>query len=65
MSRAASLCMRSVPLRAPRFMEAFTRKGRFKDLMARMPIHVITTRAALLGAATYGLDTLASMTART
>jgi glucokinase len=52
-------------LREPRFMEAFTRKGRFKDLMTRMPIHVITTRAALLGAATYGLDTLASMTPRT
>ena len=39
-------------------MQAFTKKGRFKDLMARIPIHVITTRAALLGAATYGLDSL-------
>jgi len=46
------------PLRERRFMDAFTRKGRFKDLMARMPIHVITTRAALLGAATYGLESL-------
>jgi glucokinase len=46
------------PLREPRFMETFTRKGRFKDLMARMPIHVITTRAALAGAATYGLEGL-------
>lgn len=26
--------------------------------MARMPIHVITTRAALVGAATYGLASL-------
>jgi glucokinase len=49
-------------LREPRFMETFTRKGRFKELMTRMPIHVITTRAALLGAATYGLDALASLT---
>src|SRR5882757_2749589 len=40
------------------FMEAFTRKGRFKGLMARIPIHVITSRAALVGAATYGLETL-------
>jgi len=46
------------PLREPRFLEAFTRKGRFKDLMARMPIHVITTRAALLGVAAYGLESL-------
>jgi glucokinase len=51
-------------LRKPRFMETFTRKGRFKDMMTRMPIHVITGRAALLGAATYGLDALASMTPR-
>jgi glucokinase len=42
----------------PRFMEAFTRKGRFKDLMTRMPIHIITTRAALLGAAAHGLERL-------
>jgi hypothetical protein len=26
--------------------------------MARMPIHVITTRAALAGAAAYGLESL-------
>ena len=45
-------------LKEPRFMEAFTNKGRFKDLMARIPIHVITTRAALVGAATYGLKSL-------
>src|SRR5262249_32244511 len=36
-------------LQEPRFMETFTRKGRFKELMARVPIHAITTRAALLG----------------
>jgi glucokinase len=45
-------------LREPRFMEAFTRKGRFKDLMTHMPIHVITTRAALAGAAAHGLERL-------
>ena len=34
-------------------------------MMERLPVRVITTRAALLGAATYGLETLlASMTAR-
>jgi glucokinase len=39
-----------------RFMRAFVNKGRLADLLARVPIHVVTTRAALLGAALYGLD---------
>ena len=37
-------------LRQPDFMQAFTRKGRFKDLMTRTPVHLITTQAALVGA---------------
>jgi glucokinase len=45
-------------LQEPKFVEIFTRKGRFKDLMEQIPIHVITTRAALLGAATFGLQSL-------
>lgn len=45
-------------LKEPRFMKVFTRKGRFGDLMKQMPIHVITARAALVGAATFGLETL-------
>jgi MFS transporter, FHS family, L-fucose permease len=31
-------------------------KGRFEDLMGRLPMHVITARAALLGAASFGLE---------
>ena len=42
-------------LREPAFMRAFTNKGRFSEFMKRVPVHVITTNAALLGAATYGL----------
>src|SRR5215472_3488699 len=34
-------------LQEPRFIQVFTRKGRFEDLLERMPIHVITARAAL------------------
>ena len=45
-------------LQEPRFMRAFTRKGRFEDLMQRIPVHVITARAALVGAASYGLESL-------
>src|ERR1700758_4383075 len=51
-------------LQTPQFLETFTRKGRFKDLMERMPIHIITTRAALLGAATFGLRSLSNLNER-
>jgi glucokinase len=37
-------------------MQAFKRKGCFEDMMKRIPAHIITTRAALVGAATYGLE---------
>jgi glucokinase len=43
-------------LKEPQFMLAFARKGRFKDLMQRIPVHVITARAALIGAASFGLE---------
>ena len=41
-----------------RFMRAFTGKGRFAELLGAMPVKVVVTRAALLGAALYGLDQL-------
>lgn len=39
-------------LKEPRFLQGLTKKGRFKDTMERVRIHVITTRAALSGDAT-------------
>jgi glucokinase len=39
-----------------RFMQAFVNKGRFAELLRKVPVKVITTQAALLGAAQYGLD---------
>jgi glucokinase len=39
-----------------RFVQAFLRKGRLSDLLSHMPIRVILSRAALLGAANYGLE---------
>ncbi len=39
-----------------RFMRAFLNKGRMSDLLSAMPVHVVTARAALFGAAQYGLD---------
>ncbi|MEJ2747628.1 MAG: glucokinase [Anaerolineae bacterium] len=45
-------------LQQPRFLAAFRRKGRFADMMQKMPIHVIRNpQTALLGAAFYGLET--------
>jgi len=39
------------------FAQAFQRKGRLSNLLARMPVYVIlNTKAALLGAARYGLE---------
>ena len=40
----------------PQFMRAFTNKGRFKELMGHIPIHLISARAALVGAANFGLE---------
>jgi len=41
-----------------RFMRAFADKGRFATLLGTIPVKVVVTRAALLGAALYGLDAL-------
>jgi glucokinase len=44
-------------LEHPRFMQAFTRKGRFSDLLSSIPVHVIRNpKIALLGAAYHGLE---------
>jgi len=62
---AGGIALHVLPLlQTRRFVETFTRKGRFKDLMERMPIHIITTRAALLGAATFGLQSLSKIKTR-
>jgi glucokinase len=38
------------------FVQAFANKGRLGKLLSEVPIHVVTARAALLGAALYGLE---------
>ena len=37
-------------------MQRFKRKGRFAELMERIPLHVIVTPAGLAGAAVCGLE---------
>jgi glucokinase len=39
------------------FLESFTQKGRFSDLVTRIPVHVIMNpKIALIGAASHGLE---------
>lgn len=42
-------------LKSPRFLEAFRRKGRFSQLMSRIPVYLITSNVGIAGAAAYGL----------
>jgi glucokinase len=46
-------------LKTPRFLQSFRRKGRFSEMMARIPVQVIVSKAGIAGAAAYGLRTLA------
>jgi len=48
----------------PQFVQTFTRKGRFKDLMERIPINIVAAHAALLGGATFGLPRLSNLNKR-
>jgi glucokinase len=44
-------------LEQPHFLEAFRSKGRFAEMLGRVPVKVILNpKAALLGAATYGFE---------
>ena len=43
-----------------RFLAAFTAKGRMRELLARVPVFVVSLRAALLGAALTGLERMAA-----
>ncbi len=46
------------------FMQAFTSKGRFANLLRAVPVRVITINAALLGAAIWGLQELKNESGR-
>jgi glucokinase len=53
---AGGVAVHTLPaLRRPAFLESFRRKGRFAEMMARIPIHVVVSPAGLAGAAAYGL----------
>ena len=42
-------------LKSPRFMHSFRHKGRFAEMMDRIPIHLMTGKVGIAGAAAYGL----------
>jgi glucokinase len=45
-------------IKRPEFICRFKRKGRFADLLGRIPVHVVVSPAGLVGAAAYGLEFL-------
>ena len=45
-------------IQKPEFICLFKRKGRFADLLERMPVHVVVSPAGLAGAAAYGIEFL-------
>jgi glucokinase len=54
---AGGIPMHILPLLAEeRFRRAFVGKGRLANVLRDVPVHVVTARAALLGAALYGLE---------
>jgi glucokinase len=58
---AGGMPARVLPLLAGgRFLSAFCDKGRLSGLLRRMPVHVVTAPAALLGAARHGLEQIAA-----
>jgi glucokinase len=56
MLKESCLTMAGLPVSATTFTQHFKRKGRFADLMERIPVHVIVAPAGLAGAAAYGLE---------
>ncbi len=43
-------------IKKPEFIDRFKRKGRFADLLGRIPVHVVVSPAGLAGAAACGLE---------
>jgi glucokinase len=43
-------------VKSPRFLQAFRHKGRFAEVMNRIPVHLMVSQVGLAGAAAYGLS---------
>ena len=42
-------------LKSPGFLQSFRHKGRFAEVMSRIPVHLMTGKVGIAGAAAYGL----------
>jgi glucokinase len=42
-------------LKTPRFLQSFRRKGRFAEVMTRIPVHLMISKVGIAGAAAFGL----------
>jgi len=42
-------------LRSARFLQSFRHKGRFSEMMSRIPVHLMISKVGIAGAAAYGL----------
>src|SRR6185295_6405832 len=43
-------------LKSGRFLRSFLRKGRFAEMMSRIPVHLMISKVGIAGAAAYGLS---------
>jgi glucokinase len=50
-------------LKGGRFLESFRRKGRFSEVMRRIPAHLMVSKVGIAGAAAYGLRAAAKESA--
>jgi len=51
-------------LKSPRFLEAFRHKGRFSEVMSKIPVHLMVSKVGIAGAAAYGLQRAAGVELR-
>ena len=54
------IALHTIPLlKSGRFLKAFRKKGRFSELMSRIPVRLMTGKVGIAGAAAYGLKAAA------
>lgn len=53
---AGGIAVHVQPVLKTHFLPAFGLKGRFSEIMSRIPVHIMTSQVGLTGAAAYGLS---------
>jgi glucokinase len=52
---AGGIAVHLQPVLKSRFLRSFQHKGRFAEMMGRIPVHLMTGKVGIAGAAAYGL----------